>query len=53
MFHDGRQDHGGVRKICEAMTSILPSGTLGAVASLSAVTLYLGNHNRKYKLWNI
>jgi hypothetical protein len=32
--------HGGDRKIFEVMTSTLPKGTLGSVASLLAVTLY-------------
>jgi hypothetical protein len=33
------------------MTSIIPRGTLGSVASLIAATLYQGNRN--HKLWNI
>jgi hypothetical protein len=35
------------------MTSTLPKGTLGSVASLFAATLYQGNPDRNYKLWNI
>jgi hypothetical protein len=35
------------------MTSTLPIGTLGSVASLIAATLYPGNSDRKHKLWNI
>jgi hypothetical protein len=35
------------------MTSTLPNGTLGSVASLLAATLYQGNLDRSHKLWNI
>jgi hypothetical protein len=35
------------------MTSILPKGTLGSVASLLAATLYQGNPDRNDKLWNM
>jgi hypothetical protein len=35
------------------MTSTLPKGTLGSVASLLAATLYHGNPDRNNKLWNI
>jgi hypothetical protein len=35
------------------MTSTLPKGTLGSVASLLAATLYQGNPDRNHKLWNI
>jgi hypothetical protein len=35
------------------MTSALPKGMLGAVASLLAATLYQGNPDRNHKLWNI
>jgi hypothetical protein len=35
------------------MTSTLPKGTLGSVASLLAATLYQGNPDKNYKLWNI
>ena len=41
------------RKIFEVMTSTLPKGTLGSVASLLAATLYQGNLDRNHKLWNI
>jgi hypothetical protein len=39
-FHNGQPSHGGDRKIFEVMTSTLPKGTLGSVASLLAATLY-------------
>jgi hypothetical protein len=35
------------------MTSTLPKGTLGSVASLLAATLYQGNPDRYHKLRNI
>jgi hypothetical protein len=35
------------------MTSTQLRGTLGSVASLLAATLYQGNPDRNYKLWNI
>jgi hypothetical protein len=35
------------------MTSTLPLGTLGSVASLLETTLYQGNHDRNHNLWNI
>jgi hypothetical protein len=35
------------------MTSTLPKGTLGLVASLLAAALYQGNPDRNHKLWNI
>jgi hypothetical protein len=35
------------------MTSVLPKGTLGSVASLLAAILYHGNPDRNPKLWNI
>jgi hypothetical protein len=35
------------------MTSILPKGTLGSVASLLAATLYQGIPDRNHKLWII
>jgi hypothetical protein len=34
IFHNGQPSHGGDRKIFEVMTSTLPKGTLGSVASL-------------------
>jgi hypothetical protein len=40
IFHNGQPSHGGDRKIFEVMTSTLPKGTLGSVASLLAATLY-------------
>jgi len=38
IFHSGQSSHGGDRKIVEGMTSTLPKGTLGSVASLLAAT---------------
>jgi hypothetical protein len=37
----------------EVMTSTLPNGTLGSVASLLAATLYQENSDRNHKLLNI
>jgi hypothetical protein len=34
IFHNGQPSHSGNRKIFEVMTSTLPKGTLGSVASL-------------------
>ena len=42
IFHSGQPSHGGDRKIFEVMTSTLPKGTLGSVASLLAATPYQG-----------
>ena len=53
IFHNGQPSHGGDRKIFEVMTSTLPKGTIGSVASLLAATLYQGNPDRNHKLWNI
>jgi hypothetical protein len=53
IFHSGQPSHGGDRTNFEVMTSTLPKGTLGSVASLLAVTLYQGNPDRNHKLWNI
>jgi hypothetical protein len=53
IFHNGQPSHGGDRKIFEVMTSTLPKGILGSVASLLAATLYQGNPERSHKLWNI
>jgi hypothetical protein len=39
--------------VFEVMTSTLPKGTIGSVASLLAITLYQGNTDRNHKLWNI
>ena len=40
IFHSGQPSHGGDRKIFEVMTSALPKGTLGSVASLLAASIY-------------
>jgi len=40
IYHSGHLSHGDGRKIVEVMTSTLPKGTLGSVASLLAATLY-------------
>jgi hypothetical protein len=53
IFHNGQPNHGGDRKIFEVMTSTLPKGTLGSVASLLAATLYQGKPDRNHKLLNI
>jgi hypothetical protein len=53
IFHNGQPNHGGDRNIFEVMTSTLPKGTLGSVASLLAATLYQGNPDRNHMLWNI
>ena len=53
IFHNGQPSHGGDRKFFEVMTSTLPKGTLGSVASLLAATLYQGNPDKNHKLWNI
>jgi hypothetical protein len=53
IFHNGQPSHGGDPNIFEVMTSTLPKGTLGSVASLLAATLYQGNPDRNRKLWNI
>jgi hypothetical protein len=37
----------------EVMTSTLPKGTPGSVASLLAATIYHENPDRNHKLWNI
>jgi hypothetical protein len=50
IFHNGQPSHGGDRNIFEVMTSTLPKGTLGSVASLLAATLYQGNPDRNHKL---
>jgi hypothetical protein len=52
IFDNGQPSHGGDRKIFEVMTSNLPRGTLGSVASLLAATLYQGNPDRNHKLSN-
>ena len=53
IFLSGQPSHGGDRNIVEVMTSTLPKGTLGSVASLLAAILYQGNPDRNHKLWNI
>jgi hypothetical protein len=53
IFHNGQPSHRGYRKIVQVMTSTLPNGTLGSVASLLAATLYQGNPDRNHKLWDI
>jgi hypothetical protein len=53
IFHNGQPSYGGDSKIFEVMTSTLPKGTLGSVASLIAATLYQGHPDRNHKLWNI
>jgi hypothetical protein len=53
IFHNGQPSHGGDRKIFEVMTSTLPKGILGSVASLLAASFYQGNPDRNHKLWNI
>ena len=53
IFHSGQPSYGGDRKTVEVMTSTQLRGTLGSVASLLAATLYQGNPDRNYKLWNI
>jgi hypothetical protein len=35
------------------MTSTLPRGTLGSVASLLAASLYQGHPDRNHNFWNI
>ena len=47
IFRNGQQSHGGDRKTFEVMTSTLPIGTIGSVASLLAATLYQGNPDRE------
>jgi len=53
IFRNGQLSRGGDHKIFEVMTSTLPKGTLGSVASLLAATIYQGNPDRNHKLWNI
>jgi hypothetical protein len=48
IFHNVQPSHGGDRKIFEVMTSTLPKGILGSVASLLAATLYQGNPERSH-----
>ena len=53
IFHSDQPSHGGDRKMFGVMTSTLPKGTFGSVASLLAATLYQGNPDRNHKRWNI
>ena len=53
IFHNGQPSYGGDRKIFEVMTSTLPKGIIGSVASLLAANLYQGHPDRNNKLWNI
>ena len=53
IFHNGQPCHGDDRKTFEVMTSTIPRGILGSVASLLAATFYQGNPDRNHKLWNI
>ena len=53
IFHNGQPSHGGDSNIFEMMTSILPKGTLGSVATLLASTIYQGNPDRNHTLWNV
>ena len=50
IFHSGQPTHGGDRETFEVMTSTLPKGTLGSVASLLTATIYQGNPDRNHKL---
>jgi hypothetical protein len=43
IFHNGQPSHGGDSKIFEVMSSTLPKGTLGSVASLLTAILYNNN----------
>jgi hypothetical protein len=53
IFHNVQPSHGGDRKIFQVLTSTLPKGTLGSVATLLAATLHHGNPDMNHKLWNI
>ena len=53
IFHTSQPSHGCDRKMFEVMTSTLPKGTLGSVASLIAATLYQRNPDKNHTLWNI
>ena len=52
-FNNDQPSNDGDRNIFELMTSTLPKGTIGSVASSLAATLYQGNPDRNPKLWNI
>jgi hypothetical protein len=52
-FRNGQQSHGGDRKTFEVMTSTLPIGTIGSVASLVTldnddICIILDQHTRLY-----
>jgi hypothetical protein len=51
--YSDQPSHGDDRKRFQVMTSTLPKGTLGSVASLLAATLCQGHPDRNHKLWNI
>ena len=48
IFHNGQPSHGGDHKIYEVLTSTLPRGTIGSVASLLIATFYQGNPDRNH-----
>jgi hypothetical protein len=50
---NGQPSHGVDRKIFEVMTSTLPKGIIGSVASMLAANLYEGHPDRNNKLRNI
>jgi hypothetical protein len=53
IFHSGQPNHGGDRSLFEMMTSTLPRGAIGSVASFLAATLFQGNPDRNHKFWDI
>jgi len=53
IFQNGEPSHGGDRKSFEVITSTVPKGTLGSVASLLTGSLFQENPDRNHKLWNI
>jgi hypothetical protein len=46
IFHSGQPSHGVDPKIFEVMTSTLPKGIIGSVASMLAANLYEGHPDR-------
>jgi hypothetical protein len=52
-FTDSDYPFGVFKQTFEVMTSTLPIGTLGLVASLLAATLYQRNPDRNHMFWNI
>jgi hypothetical protein len=46
IFHNGQTSHDGDSNIFEVMTSTLPKGTLGSVASLLLYILSEKNHDK-------